>query len=201
MMACENTNRGNDIILWFDDMNQPATGHWMIMILIQEFQGDGYFTFKQDVERNIGTLEAGEYTIELNEVNDPLEIIKKVSQNDPEEYLGQCRFFRFFSEIYKLPYVEKLLKFAQEHGYSLVGPNELKDEYSMEHFVKDALAKKQKGAFNIDSCFELLFVKKTHEGQHSLADIRSIRLLEYKNSRYAVRKLSNLIAEIQKLER
>jgi len=171
------------------------------MIRIEEFQGTWYYVFKQDVDRIIGNLETGEYTIELNEVNDPLEIINKVSQNNPEEYLGQCQFFRFFSEIYKLPYVEKLLKFALEHGYSLVGPSELKDEYSMEHFVRDTLAKKKKGAFNIDSCFELMFIKKTHEGQHSLSDIRSIRLLEYKNSRYAVRKLSDLLQEIKKLER
>ncbi len=171
------------------------------MIRIEEFQGAGYLSFKQDVEKIIGNLEAGEYTIELNEVNDPLEIINKVSKNNPEEYLGQCQFFRFFSEIYKLPYVEKLLAFAQEHGYSLVGPNELKDEYSMEHFVKDTLAKKQKGAFNIDSCFELLFIKKTHEGQHSLSDVRSIKLLEYTNDRYSVRRSSELVQDIKKLER
>jgi len=170
------------------------------MIGIEEFQGKEYYAFKQEVERIIRSLEAGDYTIELNEVNDPLEIINKVSRNNPEEYLGQCQFFRFFSDIYKLPYVERLLQYAEEHGYSLVGPNELKDEYSMEHFVKDALAKKQKGAFNIDRCFELLFIKKTREGQHSLSDVRSIKVLEYKDARYAVRKLSDLLKEIKQLE-
>jgi hypothetical protein len=170
------------------------------MIRSEEFQGNGYFSFKKEAEKIIRDMETGEYSMELNEVNDPLEIINKISQNDPEEYLGQCQFFRFFSEIYKLPYVEKLLTFAREHGYSLVGPSELKDEYSMEHFVRDTLAKKQKGVFKIDSCFELLFVKRTPEGQHSLSDVKSIRLLEYKNDRYAVRKLSELLSEIKKLE-
>jgi len=171
------------------------------MIRSEEFQGKEYARFKKDAENIIRSLEAGEYTTELNEVNDPLEIINKISQNNPEEYLGQCQFFRFFREIYKLPYVERLLQYAEERGYSLVGPNELKDEYSMEHFVKDMLAKQQKGAFDIDRCFELLFVKKTREGQHSLADVKSIRLVEYRDSRYTVRNLSDLLPEIQRLER
>lgn len=171
------------------------------MIRSEEFQGIEYYNFKKDVERIIGNLETGEYTLELNEVNDLLEIINKVSKNDPEEYLGQCRFFRFFSEIYKLPYIEKILKYAEEHGYSLIGPSEFKDDYSMEHFVKHVLAKKQKGAFNIDSCFELIFIKKTLGGEHSLSDIRSIRVLEYKDSRYMVRKLPDLLQEIKRIER
>ena len=169
------------------------------MIRSEEFQGSEYFKFKKDVERIIGNLNTGEYTLELNEVNDPLEIINKVSKNDPEEYLNQCRFFRFFSEIYKLPYVERIVKYAEENGYALIGPSEFTDEYSMEHFVKHALSQKQKGAFNIDSCFELVFIKKTESGQHSSSDIRSVRLLDYKDFRYNVRKSSELLQEIKRL--
>jgi hypothetical protein len=172
----------------------------MVMIRSEEFQGNEFFKFKKDVEKIIRNLDTGEYTTELNDVNDPLEIINKVSKNDPEEYLSQCRFFRFFSEIYKLPYVEKIVKYAEENGYALIGPSEFKDEYSMEHFVKHVLAKKQKGSFNIDSCFELVFIKKTENGQHSLSDIRSVRLLDYKDSRYTVRKSSELLQEIKRIE-
>lgn len=98
------------------------------MIRKEDFQGKEYLQFKNDVERIIENLQAGEYTMELNEVNDPLEIINKLSENEPEEYLNQCRFFRFFSEIYKLPYVERIIHYAQEHGYALIGPTEFKDE-------------------------------------------------------------------------
>ena len=171
------------------------------MIRHEEFQGAGYYNFKMDAERIIDNLNTGMYSIELNEVNDPLEIINKVSKNDPEEYLNQCRFFRFFSEIYKLPYVTMLLKYAEEHGYALIGPSEFKDEDSMEHFVKHILVKKRKGAFNIDSCFELVFIKKTPGGQHSLADIRTVQLLDYKDARYSVRKLSDLLPEIKRIEK
>jgi hypothetical protein len=170
------------------------------MIRSEEFQGDGYYQFKKDAEKIIENLEIGEYTMELNDVNDPLEIINKVTKNNPEEYLSQCQFFQFFSEIYKLPYVEKILKYAEEHGYALIGPSEFKDEYSMEHFVKDVLSKKQKGAFNIDSCFELVFIKKTENGQHSLSDIRTVRLLDYKDFRYTVRRSSELVQEIKSIE-
>ena len=171
----------------------------MAMIRIEEFQGNEYYNFKKDVERIIRNLDAGEYSMELNDVNDPLEIINKVSKNDPEDYLSQCRFFRFFSEIYKLPYVGKIVKYAEENGYALIGPSEFKDEYSMEHFVKHILSKKQKGAFDIDSCFELVFIKKTESGQHSLSDVRSVRLLDYKDFRYTVRKSSELLQEIQRI--
>ena len=170
------------------------------MIRSEDFQGNEFYIFKKDVERIIRNLDTGEYTTELNEVNDPLEIINKVSKNDPEEYLNQCRFFHFFSEIYKLPYVEKIVKYAEEKGYALIGPSEFKGEYSMEHFVKHVLSKKQKGAFNIDSCFELVFIKKTENGQHSLSDIRTVRLLEYTDSRYKVRKSSELLQEIKRIE-
>jgi hypothetical protein len=173
----------------------------MVMIRSEEFQGKEYYNFKKDVETIIGNLDTGEYTMELDDVNDPLEIINKVSKNDPEEYLSQCRFFRFFSEIYKLPYVEKIVKYAEENGYALIGPSEFKDEYSMEHFVKHVLSKKQKGAFDIDSCFELVFIKKTESGQHSLSDVRSVRLLDYKDFRYTVRKSSELLQEIKRIER
>jgi hypothetical protein len=171
----------------------------MVMIRSEEFQGNEFYIFKKDVERIIKNLDTGEYTTELNDVDDPLEIINKVSKNDPEEYLSQCRFFRFFSEIYKLPYVEKIVKYAEQNGYALIGPGEFKDEYSMEHFVKHVLSKKQKGAFDIDSCFKLVFIKKTENGQHSLSDIRTVRLLEYNDSRYTVRKSSELLKEIKRI--
>ena len=53
------------------------------MIRSEEFQGKEYYNFKKDVETIIGNLDTGEYTMELDDVNDPLEIINKVSKNDP----------------------------------------------------------------------------------------------------------------------
>jgi hypothetical protein len=97
--------------------------------------------------------------------------------------------------------VSKIIKYADEQGYALIGPNEFTDEYSMEHFVKHILSKKKDGAFNIDSCFELIFIKKSETGQHSLSDVRTVRLLEYKDARYRVRRMSDLLQDIRRITR
>ena len=170
------------------------------MIRKEEFFGKSFETFKKDAEAIIRNLETCEYTMELDESNDPLEKILEISENNPHEYLNQCSFFQFFSRIYQLPYVKKIMQYAEEQGFSLYGPEEMKEKVSMEHFVEKILPKKKEGSFTYISCFDLMFIKKTSSKKVSSSDLRKISLLEQKGEKFIVRNAQDLYREIMSIE-
>lgn len=170
------------------------------MIQKEEFVGEPFEAFKKEAEAIIQNLETGVYTMELDESNDPLDTILRISDNNPDEYLNQCSFFQFFSKIYQLPYVKKIIRFAEEQGFSLLGPEEIKEGYNMERFVHHVLPKKKQGTFTSISCFDLVFVKKTSLKTVSPSNLRKVSLLEQKGTRFLVRRPQHLFQDIARIE-
>ena len=153
------------------------------MIQKEEFLAEEYETFRKDAEAIIRKLETGGYSQEIDETHDPLEAILRTPDSSHEAYQNQCSFFQFFSEIYRLPYVKNIIRYAEEQGFSLYGPDEMKEKYSMEQFVQKVLPKKANNTFTQVSCFDLMFVKKTNAKKVTSSDLRKVTLLEQKGTK------------------
>jgi len=169
------------------------------MIQKEEFLGKYYETFKKEARAIIHKLETGGYTMEIDEENDPLEHMFHIQDKDRPHSQDQCSFFQFFSEIYRLPYVKNIIRYAEQQGFSLYGPEETKEQYSMEQFVQKVLPKKGSTAHMETSCFDLVFVKKTAGEKVRPSDIYKVTLLDQQESKFQVRAEQDLFKEITRL--
>ena len=118
----------------------------------------------------------------------------------PDEFLKLCSFAKFIDAVYNIPYIQKILKYAEERKVQFISPEEIHDDYDMELFAFVTIHKKNWEKFDINHYFVMGFVKEKKCFDGSISYCTVLPVISIKDTQMTVPKIDNVLYGLNGIE-